>query len=214
MTAPELLRSESQLGAPPPAEALDEVDQLRYRVDGIASDEVLREVLAQTQRQLDAEERRFAVLNQKAQLLLGQAGAAVTLAGSIAGGALLANSARIPQWVANSMSVALAIVVVLGALTTIRAGLVLRVTASAEISKLNVVSAAGTQSLDVYRRFMIVHLWEVHAGLRSRLDRMADGLSGAQRLFVVFLIAAGLIGATLAFLPMLIHGGVLSDQAK
>lgn len=208
MTVPEQPASVAAEASTIAGEVLgDEVDQLRYSMDAISNREVLDEVLRQVQRQLDNEERRFGTLNQKAQLLLGQAGAAVTLTGTIAGGALLANSDRIQPWLSWVTSAALAALVVVGVVTTIKAVIVLRVGASAETAKTNLVSLEATRGdVLLYWRFMVVHLWEVHSGLRKRLDRMADQLQCAQNWFIAFLALAGAIGALLAMLPVILHG--------
>lgn len=67
----------------------------------------------------------------------------------------------------------------------------------------NVLAPPGATSTIVrYRQFMLVHLWAVHAGLRQRLDLMADEVVGAQQWFVASLVLTGLLSALIAALPL------------
>jgi hypothetical protein len=182
----------------------------------IDSPTVVEEVLKLSLRQLEAEERRYAMLIGKAQSIVGQASVAVGLVSSLIGGVLLrdrqelhAAAPTLTPYIAGSVILAL----VLGVVAVLVAAFAQRVGETRELSmddilsreELNAAHEArdggcrpDPNALQRYRRFVIAHIWLVREQLVTRHHRIATQVQCAQGLFWGFVLVIGFSGVLMA----------------
>jgi len=163
-------------------------------------------------RQLEAEERRYAILVGKAQSIVGQASVAVGLVSSLIGGVFLREGKGLrvlAPTLAPYIALSVVVSIGLGILAVLVAAFAQRVTKTRELSMDDILSKEELEvahntltgrrqpdpaALQRYRRFVTAHIWLVRARLVARHGSIANQVMVAQWLFWAFVATAGLAG--------------------
>lgn len=205
-TAAPLAATPSGVAAPVP---LDKAELIRRAQ--INSPELVAELQSVVVRQVAEEASREQRIDTKATALLSAVGLSVALVSMLAGPTLVKALERAPDWLSLSAKFALAIAAGLAIGTGVIAVLVLRVRAYGSPHEEAVWNASELRAADadpkddddvklgvtIYRRYMLVAMWEAHQKTQRVNTDRARLLYWGQIAFIAFCCAMVILGGLL-----------------